>query len=97
MVQTPLWTDHPEKMAQFGYNPNESLTADDVANYMVTLITDGQYPGGTCLETTVGGSRVLGVWNIEPPKALGTKVPQAVIEMNQAPIKALLKKERSLL
>jgi len=94
MVRTPLWTDSPDKMAQVGYSADESLGPDEVAKYMIELITQGKYPGGTSLEMSMGGSRPLGVWNIEPPAALGTNVPKEVIDKNRAPIAALLKKER---
>ena len=96
IVRTPLWTDYPEKMKQFGYTVENSITADDVANAMVELVTDGKYEGGTCLETTTQGSRVLGTWNIPPPASHGTQVPQEAIERNYAPILAVLKKERGV-
>ena len=93
-MQTPLWTDHPGKIKQFGYTPEASITPDDVAKGMVELVTSGKYGGGTCVETAKTGMRVLGVWNIKPPHSQGTQVPNVAIENNQAPIKALLKKER---
>jgi hypothetical protein len=81
-------------MKQFGYTAEASITPDDVAKAMVELVTDGKYEGGTCVETTTNGIRILGVWNIDPPHYEGTAVPKEMIENNQAPIKALLKKER---
>jgi len=97
MVRTPLWTDRPEKMAEFGYSVDASISAEDVANGMIKLVTDGQYPGGTSLETSNSGERTLGIWNVEAPAAIGTSVPRDFVEKNQAPIKAILNKERSLL
>jgi len=93
-VRTPLWTDYPEKMKQFGYTIENSLTPDEVAKYMAELVTDGKYEGGACLEISTQGSRLLGTWNIPPPSSPGTAVPQEVIEKNRAPITAILKKER---
>jgi hypothetical protein len=62
---------------------------------MAELVTNGKYGGGTCLETTVSGTRTLGTWNIDPPPtAHGTEVPREALEKNYAPILALLKKER---
>lgn len=49
LVRTPLWTDYPEKMKQFGYTTENSLSADDVAKSMLELVSDGKYGGGTCL------------------------------------------------
>jgi len=94
MVQTPLWTDRPEKMKQFGYDPATAVTPEKVADTMIELVTNGQYAGGTCLEVSVSGSRSLGIWNIEPPKSSGTRVPQEVIDENYAPMISLMNKER---
>jgi hypothetical protein len=49
LVRTPHWTDYPEKMRQFGYTTENSLSADDVAKSMLELVSDGKYGGGTCL------------------------------------------------
>ena len=81
-------------MAQFGYTMENSISADDVANAMIELVTDEKHGGGTCLETSIKGSRALGTWNIEPPASHGTQIPQEVTERNYAPILAALKKER---
>ena len=71
-----------------------SISADDVANSMVELVTDGKYGGGTCLETSVNGTRTLGTWNVEPPASHGTQVPKEAIERNYAPILEALRRER---
>lgn len=81
-------------MKQFGYTMENSISADDVANAMIELVTEGKYGGGTCLETTVTGTRTLGTWNIEPPHFAGTAVPKEALERNIAPVLAALKKER---
>ncbi|KAF4627398.1 hypothetical protein G7Y89_g10749 [Cudoniella acicularis] len=73
-------------MAQFGYDVSNTIGPEDVAREMVNLVEQGRYVGGTCLETSVDGSRELGTWNIEPPKELGTKVPDAVLEENYRPM-----------
>ena len=73
-----------------------TISPEDVATHMIDLVTDGKYGGGTCLETSVSGSRVLGTWNIQAPASQGTRVPEAVIEANYAPILAIMKKERSV-
>jgi len=89
-----MWTDNPEKMKQFGYDPANAVTADTVAEAMLDVVTNGQYEGGTCLEISVAGTRSLGTWNIEPPQASGTTVPQEVIDRNYAPMIALMDRER---
>ena len=61
---------------------------------MADLVTDGKYPGGTCIEVAVAGCRTLGTWNILPPESSGTSVPEEVLALNYAPILEKLKKER---
>jgi len=94
LVQTPLWTDYPEKIKQFGYSVENSITPDEVAEGMIDLVTDGKYGSGTTLEITTSGTRVLGTWNIEPPTTAGGSIPRVSLEINVAPIAAKLKKER---
>jgi hypothetical protein len=95
MVRTPLWTDHPEKMKRFGYDEATAVTPESVAKAMVEIVTQGKYPGGTSLEVSISGTRVLGTWNIEPPAAAGTNVPQEVMDENYAPLLAIMDRERS--
>lgn len=61
---------------------------------MLKLVTGGQYGGSTCLEVSKGSVRTLGAWNIDPPPGVGTAVPQEVLELNYAPLKAILNKDR---
>jgi hypothetical protein len=94
LVRTPLWTDHPDKIKQFGYTTESSISPEEVAQAMIELCTDGKYGGGTCLETSTGGNRILGTWNIAEPASAGTAVPKEAIKMNQAPIRAIMDKEK---
>ncbi|RVX71585.1 hypothetical protein B0A52_03769 [Exophiala mesophila] len=94
MVQTPLWTDHPEKMKQYGYDPETAVTAEAVAEAMIDLVKNGSYQGGACLEVSINGTRTLGTFNIAPPKGGGTIVPQEVRDQNYAPLIAILDSER---
>lgn len=81
-------------MKQFGYTIENSITPNDVARTMADLVTDGKWTGGTMLECSTEGTRALGVWNVDPPAGVGTAVPQEFIDINYAPIHALLKSER---
>jgi hypothetical protein len=81
-------------MAQFGYDEKNAATPEQVAQDMIKLVTEGKYGSGTCLETTKGGSRVLGTWNIEPLAGAGTKVPKEALERNYRPVLRKLKLER---
>lgn len=93
-VRTPLWTDHPDKMKQYGYTLENTISADDVAASMIDLVQDGQYEGGSCMEIASTGRRLLGVWGVPAPPAEGTSVSKDVLELNYKPARDLLKSER---
>ena len=95
MVMTPLWTDRPDKVSQFGVTDSNAQTPEHVAQLMLSLVTDEKYPGGTMLETTVAGERVLGIWNIEKPSSTERfAVTGEGLEINFEPIRRILKEER---
>jgi hypothetical protein len=93
-VRTPLWTDYPEKMKQFGYTMENTITADTVAVSMIDLVQGAEYVGGSCMEVSSSGRRLLGTWNIPEPPAEGTSIPKEVIELNYRPVQATLQAER---
>ncbi|TVY68906.1 Short-chain dehydrogenase reductase 3a [Lachnellula suecica] len=95
VVRTPLWTDYPEKMKQFGYMLENSITPEKVSQDMAELVTEGKYGGGTCLETSATGTRVLGTWNIEPPSWAGKVLPKEVLDNFRAPIMEHVRRERA--
>ncbi|KAI9779422.1 MAG: hypothetical protein M1839_007387 [Geoglossum umbratile] len=73
-VMTPLWTSRPELISQYGLVEQVCQTPSDVATEMVALVEDGtKYPGGTILETTLGGTHV-----VPPPE--GYELLKAAIE-----------------
>lgn len=84
-------------MKQFGTAPENSITPEAVADSMLDLIQGEQYPGGSCMEVSGSGTRILGTYNIAPPQAAGTHVAEEVLQKNYAPILAMMKKERALL
>ena len=69
------------------------ISPESVAEAMVDLVQDARYGGGSCLEVSVAGRRLLGTWNMEAPDEGTVRVPQ---EVKYAPIFARLSKERSL-
>jgi hypothetical protein len=81
-------------MEQFGYSIKNSITPQQVAESMLSLVTEGKYGGGTCLECNVRGTRVLGTWNIEAPVTAGTEVPKGALEKNHAPMREIIERER---
>ena len=63
---------------------------------MVSLVTEGKYGGGTCLENSVNGTRVLGTWNVEAPAGTGTTVPKEILDRNYAPMIEIMRREREV-
>lgn len=95
IVETPLWTDHPKVMERFSVTQEISITAEDVAKAMDSLVEDGSYPGGTILEISKAGIRVIPEWNIDPPKDLeGTTVAPEAMQKALGPILARSEQER---
>jgi hypothetical protein len=81
-------------MKQFGYSLENSVTPETVAARMVDLVTSAQYAGGSCLEVSAGGSRLLGTWDVPAPDGNGTTIDSTVLEENYKPILAKLERER---
>lgn len=82
-------------MVQFGLDKSETVTPADVGEAIVSLVEDGQYGGGTVMETTAYGSRVIPEWNVSPtPSKLTGIMTQEDIDRNLAPMKEKLQKER---
>lgn len=64
-------------MRQFGYDERAAVTPEFVAEKMVDLVAKGEYGGGTCLEVSAAGVKVLGTWNIPKPEYYD-KVPEEI-------------------
>lgn len=99
IVATPLWTAHPDQMAEFTYDAAKALSPGQVADAMLEMVQDGStYPGGTMLEISAGGRRVIPAWNIDPPTVAGGNSandgPKASIQSDYSRITAKLDKER---
>lgn len=52
LIASPLWT--PALLAQYGHEMVDLPTMDSVAPYIVELIEDGKYPGGTVARPSDG-------------------------------------------
>ncbi|ROT34745.1 NAD(P)-binding protein [Sodiomyces alkalinus F11] len=95
-VMTPLWLDDPEKVAWLEKGPGVSAnssnfcTAEEIAESMLLLCREGE--GGTILEVTRGGSRVVPQYNAEPPSSVGVMVSgysEAIAELRASLKKGL--------
>ncbi|KAL3423384.1 nad-dependent 15-hydroxyprostaglandin dehydrogenase [Phlyctema vagabunda] len=95
VVRTPLWTDHPDKMKQFGYSMENTIPPEDIAKTMIEAVTSGSIPGGYSVSISTKGTALLGTWNIAAPKDEGTTVSPTILEMNYAPVIATMNKERA--
>ncbi|KAI9761865.1 MAG: hypothetical protein M4579_000805 [Chaenotheca gracillima] len=93
LVDTPLFSDSIEKTKQFGVSRAVALTPDEVAQTMAALVEDGKYPGGTCLEITKLGQRVVAPPQIPP----ALEIPQTFTERTHAPVLKKLEAERQRL
>ncbi|KAH6697418.1 hypothetical protein F5X68DRAFT_186337 [Plectosphaerella plurivora] len=104
IVATPIWTTGTPGLGErFGINDNISITSDPVAEAIHDIIESAEYPGGTILEVSKLGRRVIPEWNIDPPgmvdgkMAEGTDVPPEMIARGLRPILEVTAAERGQL
>jgi hypothetical protein len=96
LTHTPLWSERPDTMNDFGYEPEHTMSPTDVAERMIEMCQQkSKYGGGVVLETSLYGTRVIPEWNVDPPKhprlgvGIGDKSREAFGHVSD-----LLKKER---
>jgi NAD(P)-dependent dehydrogenase (short-subunit alcohol dehydrogenase family) len=71
-VRTPLWLEHPEKMAYV--DPDDGwITPDQVAVAMLQCAEDHELVGGTILEVGKDETRIVQTWNDPGPDRDPTK------------------------
>ncbi|KAF2847395.1 NAD(P)-binding protein [Plenodomus tracheiphilus IPT5] len=74
VIKTPLWTDHPEKLAHVDESKDEWATPEEVAEAMLRCLEDDELPGGTILEVGKGQTRRVEALNDPGPKGAGHTV-----------------------
>ncbi|KAH8886615.1 NAD(P)-binding protein [Thozetella sp. PMI_491] len=102
IVSTPIWTvGHPGAAERFGVTPAISIGAEKVAEVIEDAVQSSKYPGGTIIEVSALGTRVIPEWHIDPPgmidgkMAEGTDVPPEMIQRALEPILAVTAAEKS--
>ncbi|KAI9847594.1 MAG: hypothetical protein M1837_002168 [Sclerophora amabilis] len=90
VVFTPLFTTYPDKVEQYSIREETALSPDDVASCLLSLVEDGQYGGGTVLEITRRGTRVVPAVDLGPRM----EIPKEVREKMHAPVIRKLKEQR---
>ncbi|KAK7705952.1 hypothetical protein SLS57_009869 [Botryosphaeria dothidea] len=96
VVRTPLWTPQAgdDLIKNFGYHESIILEPGDVAKAAVGLVEGGRYGGGTVLEVTTGGTRVIPEWGVEPPPRRKDAVPSDIVPPLKMEVKEYLAGER---
>ncbi|KAF5240319.1 hypothetical protein FANTH_9579 [Fusarium anthophilum] len=74
VIKTPLWTEHPEKLAWIDGAKDEWVEPEDVALAMISLVEKDEYVGGTVLEVGKGQTREVHVLNDVGPSGSGHTV-----------------------
>jgi hypothetical protein len=104
IVSTPIWTTGtPGAGERFSITDDVAITADAVATAMAELVESDKYPGGTILEISKLGTRVIPEWHIDPPgmvdgkMAKGTDVSPEAIQKAMGPIFAVTANEKGAL
>lgn len=60
VIKTPLWTEHPEKLAFVDPSVDVWASPEEVAEAMFMCLEDGELGGGKILEVGAGQTRVVG-------------------------------------
>ncbi|CAI6340841.1 unnamed protein product [Periconia digitata] len=74
IIKTPLWTEHPEKMAYLDSGKDEWATPEEVAEAMVRCVEDEELGGGVVLEVGKGQTRRVEALNDGGPGGAGHTV-----------------------
>ncbi|KAF5615109.1 15-hydroxyprostaglandin dehydrogenase [Fusarium sp. NRRL 52700] len=74
VIKTPLWTEHPEKLAWIDGAKDEWVEPEDVALAMLSLVEKDEYVGGTVLEVGKDQTREVHVLNDGGPSGSGHTV-----------------------
>lgn len=73
VVKTPLWTEHPEKMA-FRSEEDDWITPEECAQSMLDLAENEKYVGGSIMEILKGRSRLIPLHDEDMPSGPGATV-----------------------
>ncbi|KAH7161081.1 hypothetical protein EDB81DRAFT_924426 [Dactylonectria macrodidyma] len=77
IVTTPIWTTGtPGSGKRFGINDDIAITAKTAAEAINDVVRSAEYPGGTILEVSKDGTRVIPEWFIQPPGMVDGKMPK---------------------
>lgn len=95
IVKTRIWTDQPDKMAQFAIADNKvAVTVEEVAQSMLELIQDGKYVGGTVFKIDTGVKEVVRTVSLATGDEEKAEHLRALRERIVQPVRELLKGER---
>ncbi|EFQ26624.1 short chain dehydrogenase [Colletotrichum graminicola] len=80
-VMTPLWLEDPGKkhLAQ-GEGGDLFIEPEEVARGMLELCENPEYGNGTILEVTKGATRVVPLYDADPPSGKGAIIPKLADE-----------------
>ncbi|ETI27252.1 hypothetical protein G647_09935 [Cladophialophora carrionii CBS 160.54] len=90
MVYTPLWSDNPDKL-KGAHEKDIWITPEEQAEVMLEVVENGEYEGGTVLETLKGSTRRVYIDSPMPEGPGSTMSNIAVITEDTI---ALLEQER---
>jgi NAD(P)-dependent dehydrogenase (short-subunit alcohol dehydrogenase family) len=74
VIKTPLWTEHPEKMAFLDEGKDEWATPEEVAEAMLRCLEDRELAGGKIMEVGAGQTRMVEALNDPGPSGKGHTV-----------------------
>ncbi len=77
LIKTPLWTDHPEKMATIDEEHDTWVTPEEVAEQMIRCAEDDSIGAGKVWEVLKGKYRSVEWHSAPPPEGPGSGLSDA--------------------
>lgn len=77
VVRTPLWLDHPDKLAMIDQAKDVWVSPQEVADAMVELVEKDEYVAGTILEVGHEHRRIVPQFMNPGPSGAGYEVSSA--------------------
>lgn len=96
-VWTPLFD--AAKQQQFSVTRDTTLTPEACATQLLNLLQKKEYPCGSVLEISLGGTRLIPEWCVQPPTGVdvGQATDEAFIDNMLKPVRDRLDAEREKL
>lgn len=90
-----MLVDDVQKKQQYSVERGHLLRPEEVADAMLNLVQEAKYGGGTVMEITSAGRRVIPEWNVSPSVEANVNMSDDAFARALEPVNRALAPERS--